>query len=158
MNDVQHVLNHFTEQFKSLCISSLTHEGTPYISYAPFVKHGNNYYIIISKMARHYHNLSENADASIMMIEDESQSSSIFFRKRLSYEVIADFNPVDPSIVDAMKNRHGHMIDQLMTLDFVIVKMKIKRGLLVLGAGKAYVIDEQEMIIDQAGRGQSHQK
>lgn len=158
MQDIQHILDHFTDEFKSVSIASLTQEGTPYISYAPFVKHNNNYYIIISKMAKHYHNLLENPDASIMLIEDESIASSIFFRKRLSYEVTAQFEAVNPSVVDALRNRHGHMIDQLLTLDFFIVKMIIKKGLLILGPGKAFMVDHEEHILDQAGRGQAHQK
>ncbi|HOI84932.1 MAG TPA: pyridoxamine 5'-phosphate oxidase family protein [Acholeplasmataceae bacterium] len=158
MQEIQNILDHFTEGFKSVSIASLTQEGTPYISYAPFVKYENNYYIIISKMAKHYHNLRENPDASIMLIEDEHQASSIFFRKRLSYEVVARFEESTPKVIEAFKERHGHMIDQLLTLDFFIVNLKVKKGLLVLGPGKAFMVDDCEHIIDQAGRGQGHQK
>ncbi len=158
MQELTQILEHFTEGFQSLTIASLTHEKTPYISYAPFVKYENEYYIIISQMAKHYHNLKENDDASIMFLEDESKAQSIFFRKRLSYEVNVIFGEVSSEVIEAFKQRHGHMIDQLLTLDFVIVKMKIKKGLLVLGAGRAYVVNENEQIVDQAGRGQGHQR
>lgn len=158
MHENQHVLDHFSEGFQSVSIASLTHEGTPYISYAPFVKHNHHYYIIISQMAKHYHNLKEHPEASIMFLEDESKAQSIFFRKRLSYEVNVIFEDASPEVIEALKQRHGHMIDQLLTLDFVILKLQIKKGLLVLGAGRAYVIDDQEHIVDQAGRGQGHQR
>jgi len=158
MQELNQTLEHFSDGFQSVTIASLTHEKTPYISYAPFVKYENEYYIIISQMAKHYHNLKENEDASIIFLEDESKAQSIFFRKRLSYEVNVIFEDVNPEVIEAFKRRHGHMIDQLLTLDFVIVKMKIKKGLLVLGAGRAYVVDEHEQIVDQAGRGQGHQR
>jgi hypothetical protein len=38
------------------------------------------------------------------------------------------------------------------------VNLKVKKGLLVLGPGKAFMVDDCEHIIDQAGRGQGHQK
>jgi putative heme iron utilization protein len=158
MQELEHISKHFSDGFLSVSIASLTPEGTPYISYAPFVKFENHYYIIISQMAKHYHNLKEHQDASIMFLEDESKAQSIFFRKRLSYEVDAVFEDTNIEVIEAFKQRHGHMIDQLLTLDFVIVRLKIKKGLLVLGAGRAYVINSDEKIIDQAGRGQGHQK
>lgn len=158
MQEIQSILDHFTESFHSLIISSMTKEGTPYVSYAPFVTYDDTYYILISQMAKHYHNLVEHHHASIMFIEDESKAQSIFFRKRLSYEVIAHLEEKDEQVVEAMKQRHGHMVDQLLTLDFRIMRMEIKKGLLVLGAGRAYVVDDQGHIVDQAGRGQGHQR
>ena len=83
--DIQLELDQFTNQFKSLMIASLTKDHMPYTSYAPFIKYEQSYYFIISKIAKHYENLMHHSKASIMFIEDESNASHIFFRKRLSY-------------------------------------------------------------------------
>ena len=42
---------------KTLMLSTLTSNHSPFISYAPYIMRGHDIYIYISQTAEHYHNL-----------------------------------------------------------------------------------------------------
>jgi len=154
---IQEELDVFPQGFKSLMIASKTKNDEPFSSYAPFVKVDDTFYFIISKMAAHYQNIINYPTISILLLEDETASKHIFFRKRLSYLVetsITDKN----EIKDAMFEKFGEFVHMLFKMDFVMVSCKIKQGSFVIGAGKAYKIDEHQKIVRQmTGNGQGHQ-
>lgn len=77
----------FIEQFDTLMISSISSSQRPHSSYAPFVSEDKQFYICISKMAKHTNNLLKTESASIMFIEDESESTNSFARKRVTFDV-----------------------------------------------------------------------
>src|SRR5690554_4338498 len=118
--DIQLELDQFTDQFKSLMIASLTKDLMPYTSYAPFIKYEQSYYFIISKIAKHYENLMHHSKASIMFIEDESNASHIFFRKRLSYLIDTSIIESNRNVKQTFIDVFGHFINQLFSMDFVI--------------------------------------
>ena len=45
---------------RTIMMSTVTKEGMPAISYTPYVKIGNEFYIFISETAEHYHHLVNN--------------------------------------------------------------------------------------------------
>ena len=45
---------------KTLMLSTLTSNHSPFISYAPYIMRGHDIYIYISQTAEHYHNLVAN--------------------------------------------------------------------------------------------------
>lgn len=79
-------LNEFLEPLKSLTISSLDEKGFPFSSYAPFVKFEHKYYVYLSLMAKHSHNLTNNPKCSIFFSEDEKDCKNIFAKKRVSIQ------------------------------------------------------------------------
>ncbi len=155
---IERALNTFTDDFKSCIISTLTHKKVPFTSYAPFVKYNNDYYIIISKIARHYENMKSEPNASIMFIEDEQSAQHIFFRKRLSYQVEMKLNINSKSVIQKFQNAFGNVIEQLLKLDFMIVKCIIKEGYMILGPGKAYHIDENQKLAEHIKPDKGHQR
>ncbi|MGL5711902.1 MAG: HugZ family protein [Paraclostridium sp.] len=125
---------------KSLMISSLNKEGFPEVSYAPFIMINDKVYIYLSQAANHYYNLSENKNCSIMIIEDESEAKVVFARQRVSFECEANkLIAVEEEIFNKFDEVHSEsMMMVLKNLDFDIFKLKLKKGRLVQGFGKAY--------------------
>lgn len=162
MNDhkekVQLQLNTFTTPFKSVIIATKTIEEMPYTSYAPFVKYEGDYYFLISKIAKHFENLSHCSNASIMFIEDETKANNIFFRKRLSYAIKTILNIKDEAIESVFFDKFGDMATMLFKMDFLVVKCQILNGNMILGPGQAYDIDETQRIVNQITNPKGHAK
>ena len=156
---VQHVLDEFPSTFQSLIIGTTTEYQQPFTSYAPFVKVDNDYYFIISKVAKHYLNLKLNPIASILLIEDESSAKNIFFRKRLSYLVNTELDVVTSDIQQAFIDKFGEFASMLFTMDFIVVKCEILEGHIIVGAGQAYQINHLQKITTQmkGNSGNGHQ-
>lgn len=128
---------------KSLMISSLSKSNNPEVSYAPFIMKNNKLYIYISKAANHYFNLLENNKCSVMIIEDENESKSIFARQRVSFSCEAEIKQDDCNyILDEFEKIHGSQIMMVLkSLDFDIFELNIKSGRLVKGFGQAFDIE-----------------
>lgn len=144
--NAQYELDQFTHNFQSCVIATKTENQMPYTSYAPFIKFENSYYIIISKIAKHYENFVNEGIANILFIEDEKDAQNIFFRKRLSYLVDVVL-PIDNDHVKTEFTKvFGNMINMLLGMDFLIVKCIVKEGIMILGPGMAYEVDENQKI------------
>lgn len=146
MEDTNKLLKDFKKEFQSLILATLDEHNMPYTSYAPFVYVNGFYYVIISRMAKHYNNILKHPYISIMMIEDEAKTDNIFFRKRLTYQGISTLDIDDCEVIRAFTGKHGIIVETLMNMDFNIIKFTIKDGMFNIGAGKAYAIDEHEAI------------
>lgn len=155
---IQDQLNIFSNDYLSVVIATLTFEQKPYTSYAPYVFENQHYYFLISKIAKHYTNLVNNSNASIMFIEDESKTPNIFFRKRLSYAVSTELDIKDDSVKEAFVNRFGDMANMLFKMDFVIVKCIIENGRLIIGPGQAYDIDSNMKVVEQVTSFKGHSR
>lgn len=132
---------------KSLQMASLTSEGLPYASYAPFVNHNGYFYIYISELAKHTQNLIEDKRISILIVEDESKCSQIFARKRLSGEGdVVEVERTEESyveIVEVFTERFGNIMNVLGNLsDFRLFRIEINAGGFVMGFGKAYTFSQ----------------
>jgi len=156
MDKIQEKLNQFPENFKSAVLATMTKDQELYTSYAPFVNVEGNYYFIISKIAKHYENLSNHPKISFILIEDEKAASNIFFRKRLSYQAETDIDIHDEQVKDAFIAMHGEMAEMLFNMDFTLVKTTIKQGQFIIGPGMAYEVDEKQNIIQQIKTNKGH--
>lgn len=134
----------FKESVKTLQLSTLTVEGQPNASYSPFVSdEQGNYYVFVSGLASHTQDLLANPVASILLIEDESETRQIFARQRISYqcdvEVITKEEKNYISTLDDFEKRFGNVMELLRTLpDFILFQLKPHTGQYVKGFGKAY--------------------
>ena len=141
----------FTETFQSIMLSTVSAEGEPNASYAPFVMdEARNIYIYVSGLSAHTQNLHAVPRASILFIQDEQDTQQIFARRRLSYDCTAELLPADSpkwtQIVDRFEARFGSMIQLLRSLpDFRLFQLKPIRGRFVMGFGAAYAVDEQDL-------------
>jgi putative heme iron utilization protein len=134
------------ESRKSLMLSSLTEEGLPYASYAPFAIGDNCLYVLISEIAVHGKNLQLNPDASVLIIEDEDSAEELFARLRVVLKVNAQVMAVDSDGwnigLNALTERHGDRISSLSQMgDFKLFKLNPMGGRYVKGFGRAYQIE-----------------
>ncbi|WP_042342427.1 HugZ family protein [Calothrix sp. PCC 7507] len=136
----------FLEEFKSIIISTVSEQGLPNASYAPFVKDElKNIYIYVSGLSTHTKNIYANPHVSVLLIEDESQSNQVFARRRLNFDCTATLIERETEewnkIVEQFQERFGQIIEVLRDLnDFRIFQLTPYEGRFVIGFGAAYHI------------------
>lgn len=135
----------FINSRKSLQLSTITQDGSPYASYAPFALGDQCLYVLISEIALHAINLQHNPQASILIIQDEDSAEELFARVRVNYSVNAELIAVDSEQwhegITVLTNRHGERISNLSQLaDFKLFKLKPTGGRFVKGFGRAYTL------------------
>lgn len=141
----------FTQQFQSIIISTVNQNGIPNASYAPFVIDENkNIYIFVSGLSTHTQNLQAVPKASVLFIDDESNTQQIFARRRLNYECNASLLSRDTQswiqIISNFEARFGNIIQLMRDLpDFRIFKLIPFAGRFVVGFGAAYEIDSSDL-------------
>lgn len=141
----------FLPGLKSAIISTVTEEGIPNTSYAPFVSdESKNIYIYVSGLASRTQNLHTNPHVSVLFIEDESQSHQIFARRRVSFDCKATTIERETEqwhkIVEQFQERFGQIIEVLRGLaDFQIFQLTPYAGRFVIGFGAAYHISGENL-------------
>lgn len=156
----------FTDDLNSLFLSTVSKDGFPFASYAPFVEDENaEYYICISGFVPHAHNLVQTEKAAIMFIEDECKAAHPFGRKRMYFDADAEkFEPDDSQnekIYDLFAKKFGDSASFITKMpDFRIYKLTPKNGSLVLGFGSAYNIsdDKKSLSFKNALHENKHEK
>lgn len=149
-DDVLAAYQAFPERRQSLMLSTINSDGTPHASYAPFVRDpGGSLYIYISGLSAHTQNLEQSGKASVLLIDDESETQQIFARNRLTYDCEAA--PLERGTFDwdaialRFESRFGNIIQMLRQLgDFQIFKLTPYSGRFVIGFGAAYDVDPQD--------------
>lgn len=136
----------FVDSRHSLMLSTLTPQGEPYASYAPFAYADDNLYVLISEIATHALNLQVNSSASVLIIEDEDSANELFARRRVNYRIQSEPIPVDSErwqpAIDLLRDRLGSRIDGLSRLsDFKLFKLTPLSGRYVKGFGRAYAFE-----------------
>lgn len=149
LDTIQNEMDTFINSFKSLFIASFS--SHPVASYAPFIKENDSFYICISSVAEHFEAIRSNSDQiSIMFLEDEGITSTIFARKRASFRVKAIFEDEfrdelfdkfqakfkDEPVLEMIKNM----------LDFHIIKLEVMSGKFIKGFGMAYSTDGLKVV------------
>lgn len=138
----------FLETFQTLVLASLTPAGEPHASTAPYVRMGNDFYILISTVAQHGRNLLTNPKVSLLFVEDESQCIQPFARKRVTLEAsVSEVAREEELFLHAIERFKAHFDPELvMSLsqmgDFHLFKLSPRSGSVVMGFGKAYRLDE----------------
>jgi len=141
----------FIEQFDTLMVSSISSKLKPHSSYAPFVSQDKLYYICISKMAKHTTNLLKTPAASIMFIQDESESKNSFSRKRVTFDVnVLNIERDKEKFLEIMKlfnekfGERASMYEQMA--DFYLFEFTPLSGRAVFGFGEAYKYKNEEFL------------
>ena len=154
--------NNFPQHFASLLLATVSSEGNPYASYAPFVIDADkNIYIFASDLATHTSHLKTTGKASVLLIEDETKSQNIFGRKRLTFDcqaTLIDKNTPQWNKTSArFQERFGQIIDILRNLsDFHIFQLTPKEGLFVSGFGAIYKVSGDRLNTLTPFRGGGH--
>ena len=133
----------FIDGFGSLLLSTLNPDGSPDLSYTPFVDHEEQFLILTSHLSAHTRNLINDPRAAVLFIEDESGCEQIYARRRLRFQCEAERFAKETTpwneLIDLFAERFGQIIDTLRTLpDFELFALKPLGGQWVKGFGKAF--------------------
>ncbi|MEW5833342.1 MAG: pyridoxamine 5'-phosphate oxidase family protein [Campylobacterota bacterium] len=145
----------FLETFQTLMIASVTPEGVPHASTAPFVRMGSDFYILISTVAQHGRNLLANPHISLLFTEDESRCAQPFARKRVTIEARASdtvrTDPMYGAIIERFKAHFDpELIGSLTQMgDFHLFRLSPQGGSVVMGFGKAYRLNQNLEVVTQ---------
>ncbi|MBD0336942.1 MAG: pyridoxamine 5'-phosphate oxidase family protein [Cyanobacteria bacterium Co-bin13] len=140
----------FPARRQSLMMSTVMADGMPHASYAPFVMdEDHRLYIYISGLSAHTENLERSGRASVLLIDDESETQQIFARNRLTYDCTAQLLERETltwdRVVSRFETRFGNIIQMFRQLgDFRIFQLTPYAGRFVVGFGAAYDVDPQQ--------------
>ncbi|MBW3164099.1 pyridoxamine 5'-phosphate oxidase family protein [Ferrimonas balearica] len=140
----------FKAERKTLQLATSDEQGDPHASYCPFAWTEQGIWVLVSDLAKHSANLKRQATASMMLLEDESESRHLFARRRLTMDAgvtLVERGTGDwQNGVDALRNRFGEMIDNLSALtDFHLFLLVPEEGRYVKGFGQAFVVYGAEL-------------
>ncbi|WP_326847616.1 HugZ family protein [Paenibacillus alvei] len=145
----------FIDSVQSVTLSTIAEDGSPFVSYAPYVRMKGKLYIYISKIAQHYRYLEANPRVDIMMIEDESKTNNMFARQRARFACLASKleSVAEDAIFTQFETSFGaSMIQMLRGLDFSLFELMPTEGRYVAGFGQAYDIDLEALRFDHVAR------
>ena len=133
----------FIDGFGSLLLSTLNPDGSPDLSYTPFVDYEGQFLILTSHLSAHTGNLINDSRATVLFIEDESRCEQIYARRRLRFQCEAQRFAKETKawnkLIDLFAERFGQIIDTLRTLpDFELFALTPQGGQWVKGFGKAF--------------------
>ncbi|MEM6484796.1 MAG: pyridoxamine 5'-phosphate oxidase family protein [Pseudomonadota bacterium] len=136
-------ISEFISNRHSLQLASVSSDGEPFASYAPFAADEDSFWVVLSDIAVHGKNFLGDDRGSVLIIEDESTADELFARRRVSYQVRADAPDVDSESwnrgVALLEARHGRMPRMLSELDdFRVFRLSPTSGRYVKGFGAAY--------------------
>lgn len=141
----------FPAQFGSVVLGTASPDGDPQASYAPCViDEARNIYVFVSGLSAHTQNLTTTGKASALFVEDESKTQQMFARKRLSYRCSAELLERESEqwqeVAQQFADRFGNIVELMMGLpDFRIFQLCPQSGRFVLGFGKAYSVDPNDL-------------
>lgn len=141
----------FLAGFRSLVMATVSAEGVPDASYAPFVRIDDNaFYVNLSELSTHTGNLLAMPSVSVMFLQAEEHSKQLFARKRLSFEgdalVVERNSPLWIRVMDLFEQKHGEVVKLIRPLeDFKLFRIQPRRGVFVRGFAQAYPIEGSEL-------------
>ena len=143
-------LNELLEPFQTVTLGTLSSNGYPFSSYAPFYYDGEVIYVFISNIATHAQNVQTNPKASAFFIEDESITENMFKRKRISLQcnvirVERDTNQFE-AIIPQFIEKQGPTLQMLIGMaDFNLYAFTPIYGEATFDFGEAYNIGGEKM-------------
>jgi len=140
----------FISQRTTVILSTLNAALEAEASYAPVLIKDGKFYIYISELAKHTHNLFENNGLSLLFIEDESEAENIFARKRATLKAQAQHIARDAEgwddIMDAYVEHLGETAKMLRNLqDFHLFELTCLKGSYVRGFAQAYALSGDQL-------------
>jgi len=148
-DDPSEVLATLKNSVRTALLATLGEDQQPHSGYTPFVFNSNDIIIFVSQLSLHTRDLLANGKVSVMLIDDESLSTEIFARTRVSYQCSATVVEANDesydALLDALQERHGKMMGLLRQLpDFVLFRLRPSAGQFVMGFGQAYKLTGEQ--------------
>ncbi len=133
-------------RLRTLMLATITADGEPHASYAPFVEAGGALHVYVSALSPHTANLLRRRRAGVLLVEDESASPQPFARTRLGLECAVEALDGDTEeagrILDAFEARFGNVMELIRPLpDFRLLRLTPERGTFVRGFGQAWTFE-----------------
>jgi hypothetical protein len=141
----------FLAGFRSLLMATVSAEGVPDASYAPFVRMDDNaFYVNLSELSTHTGNLGSTPRVSVMFLQAEQDTKQMFARKRLSFDADAEIVPRDSShwrqVMAHFANKFGDVIDLIRPLqDFKLFRLQPRSGVYVRGFAQAFPLRDGDL-------------
>lgn len=144
----------FIASRKLLNLASLTADGHPHASTAPFLAADGRFYLFISDLSEHANNLKGDSRASVIFNADEGDTKQPFARLRVTFNVEAGIvgrgDTLWQTRIGQMQEKFGPVIDHLKDLeDFNLFELQPIGGRYVKGFGKAYALEGLERQVAQ---------
>lgn len=137
----------FLAGFGSLVMATVSADGVPDASYAPFVRGDDNaFYVNVSELSTHTANLLSTPLVSVLFLEAEEHSKQLFARKRLSFEARAELvdrdSPTWTRVMDLFERKFGDVVQLIRPLaDFRLMRLEPQRAVFVRGFAQAYPLE-----------------
>ena len=141
----------FLAAFRSLLMATVSADGIPDASYAPFVRIDDNaFYVNLSELSTHTGNLLSTPRVSVMFLQAEDDSKQLFARKRLSFDADVELVPRDTArwcqVMDLFADKFGDIMDLIRPLrDFKLFRFQLRSGVYVRGFAQAYPMEDPEL-------------
>ena len=111
----------------------------------------HRFYVYISDIATHAKNIQRNPNASLFFVEDESKTTNLFARKRVSLQ--CDSQKIErgserfEKVLELFAQKFdASMVNTLKKMtDFNLYEFKVTYGEATFGFGKAYFIGGEHM-------------
>ena len=148
----------FISSLATMIISSVNDNNLAHTSYAPFIESEKKFYICISGMAKHTRNLMHNEMVSIMMIADESKSTNLFARKRVTFDVKTTLIERDSLVFNGamtlFRDKFGNSAGIYESMpDFQLFELTPYSGRAVFGFGEAFDFIDGDFATNASGMG-----
>lgn len=147
---VREACSAFPARFQTLQLATVSADGLPEASYAPYVADQGRYWVYLSDLARHTANLLASGRASVLFIESEEQAKHLFARERLTLSCVAAAcprgTPRFEAVLDLFEERFGKFIQVIRPLqDFRLFELRPVSGSYVAGFARAYTLDGEDL-------------
>lgn len=144
------------DQARALILATIDEDGFPSLSTLPFVWHEGAFWVLMSDLSPHTRLVRQHPTVEVMLLEDESITRNIYNRVRVTWR--ADVTRIErndnraPVMLDALKERHGKILDVLTQLpDFHLHAIVPGAGRLVNSFGRAFKIDGFDLLAQLRG-------
>ena len=134
----------FLAGFRALQLATVSADGEPEASYAPFVMRADGAMCVyVSELARHTANLRARGRASVLFAAAEADSPELFARVRLTFACAAhhidrDSEPFE-ELLDRFDAEFGEVMKMIRPLeDFHLFALVPESGTYVRGFAQAY--------------------
>ena len=155
------------QNFNSLLMATVSENGVPDASYAPYVQHKNDYYVFISDLSIHTSNVAKTGHVSLLFIENEDKAQHLFARKRVTLQCetgeIGRGTEHHKNIMNIFSDKFGKFMKLLeANQDFHLYRIRPLKGAYVAGFGQAFKIEGDNLqqirhVNDMGHKASSHQ-
>lgn len=143
----------FRDGFHSVLLATVSAQGEPDISYAPFVlDEKESICIFVSQLARHTQNLLVQPRVSLMFVAGEQESRNLFARQRLILQCAGEQVTGEEAlpVLRQMEDELGKTVELLRSLpDFLLFRLNIESGSFIKGFGQAWSLTGNDLQVLQ---------